>query len=84
MSGTFLDLSFSDDENINDQLNLSDLVFSDNDSDNNGGLSDIETRDDPTFSSAPENPMVWLHTKVCSKQGRWKWVRKVRIQYLAM
>lgn len=67
MTGTFLDLSFSDDENINDQLNLSDLVFSDNDSDNNGGLSDIETRDDPTFSSAPENPMVWLHTQNISQ-----------------
>jgi len=55
MSGTFLDLSFSDDENknVNEQLNISDLVF---ESDKNGGLSDIETRDDPTFSSAPEKP----------------------------
>ena len=53
MSGTFLDLSFSDDENenVNEQLNISDLVF---ESDENGGLSDIETREDPTFSSAPE------------------------------
>jgi len=64
MSGTFLDMSFSDEENVSEQLNLSDLVFpgnSGNDSDTNGGLSDIETREDPTFVSnpfysAPEKP----------------------------
>ena len=72
MSGTFLDLSFSDDENenVNEQLNISDLVF---ESDENGGLSDIETREDPTFSSAPEKPrnkpMVWLHTQVFFQAG---------------
>jgi len=70
MSGTFLDLSFSDDENedVNEQLNISDLVF---ESDENGGLSDIESREDPTFSSAPEKPrnqpMVWLHTQNVSQ-----------------
>ena len=72
MSGTFLDLSFSDDENenVNEQLNISDLVF---ESDENGGLSDIETREDPTFSSVPEKPrnkpMVWLHTQVFFQAG---------------
>jgi len=70
MSGTFLDLSFSDDENenVNEQLNISDLVF---ESDENGGLSDIESREDPTFSSVPEKPrnqpMVWLHTQNVSQ-----------------
>lgn len=72
MSRTFLDLSFSDEENET-QLNISDLIFDSDNSDNNGGLSDIETREDPTFSSAPEKPknqpqpMVWLHTQNMSQ-----------------
>ena len=50
MSGTFLDLS--------DEIDLSDLSFhsASNRSDNEGGLSDVETREDPTFSFASGNP----------------------------
>ena len=50
MPGSFLDLS--------DEIDLSDLSFhsASNRSDNEGGLSDVETREDPTFSFASGNP----------------------------
>ena len=48
MPGSFLDLS--------DEIDLSDLSFhsASNRSDNEGGLSDVETREDPTFSKTDE------------------------------
>ena len=48
MAGSFLDLS--------DEIDLSDLSFHSASNDNEGGLSDVETREDPTFSfQNPEN-----------------------------